>query len=248
MTATLVVFLVVLASALLSVLVYAAAGPHRDADAEGKGRRFVGGLGDFFMHWFLWALRPLEGTLLRLGATPDALNVAALVAGLGSGILIGTGHLELGGWGILLSGLCDVLDGRIARARKLTSLYGKFIDSTLDRFVESFAFLGFAAYFGTAGRGTFVVSAALAGSLLVSYAQARGETVGVSGAGGLMQRAERMVLTCLSCLVDPPITAAAGWAEGTVVVWVLGFIAVGTFATAVFRTVWIARRLRSGDR
>jgi phosphatidylglycerophosphate synthase len=128
--------------------------------------------------------------------------------------------------------------------RKLASPYGKFIDSTLDRFVETFAFLGFAVYFAGRPWGPLVVAAGLGGSLLVSYAQARGETVGVSGSGGLMQRAERLVLQILGCLFDPLVCRRLGQPEGTVLFWVLVVMAAGALATAVHRTLRIARRLR----
>jgi hypothetical protein len=59
-----------------------------------------------------------------------------------------------------------------------------------------------------------------------------------------MQRAERLVLTCLVCLVDPPATAALGLPLGTACLWVLGLIAVTTFGTAIYRTLAIARQLR----
>jgi hypothetical protein len=59
-----------------------------------------------------------------------------------------------------------------------------------------------------------------------------------------MQRAERLVLTCLACLVDSPVSARFGLSHGTVVCWVLAAIAAGTFLTAAHRTVWIARELR----
>ena len=171
------------------------------------------------------------------------MNAGGLLFGILSGVLIGLGHLEAGGWAIALAGVCDILDGRLARAQKLASPYGKFIDSTLDRFVETFAFLGFAVYFGGQVLGGLVVAAGLGGSLLVSYAQARGETVGVSGSGGLMQRAERLVLQILACLLDPTVTRAMGWEEGTLLLGVLALIAVGSMATAIYRTAWIARRL-----
>jgi CDP-diacylglycerol---glycerol-3-phosphate 3-phosphatidyltransferase len=141
--------------------------------------------------------------------------------------------------------VCDVLDGRLARARAVASPYGKFIDSTLDRFVETAAFLGFAVYFADRPGGPLVVAAGLGGSLLVSYAQARGETVGVSGSGGLMQRAERLVLQILGCLLDPSLCLWLSLPEGTVLFWVLAVMAAGALGTAVHRTVWIARRLRS---
>jgi CDP-diacylglycerol--glycerol-3-phosphate 3-phosphatidyltransferase len=239
-----VALLFVLAAAALSMPVYAALGRRADADAERKGSQFLLGAGDFLLHWFLWAISPIERVLVGLRATPDAMNAAGLVFGLASGVLIGAGRLQAGGWAILLAGICDIMDGRLARAFKLASPYGKFIDSTLDRFVETFAFLGFAWYLRKTPFGGFLAAAAICGSLLVSYAQARGETVGVHRSGGLMQRAERLVLTCLVCLLDRPLAAATGAPEGTAVLWVLGLIAVSTFATAVYRSLAIARQLR----
>lgn len=244
MSPALLVLLSVVALGVVSMPVYALTrGGQKDPDAEKKGSQFLLGVGDFLIHWFMWAIGPVERTLVKIGATPDHMNAGGAIFGLLSGVLIGLGHLEAGGWAIALAGTCDILDGRLARARNVASPYGKFIDATLDRFVETFAFLGFAVYFQGRPLAVFFVVAGLAGSLLVSYAQARGETVGVSGSGGLMQRAERLVLTILGCLLDPTITAAAGWPEGTVLMWVLGLIALGSMGTAVYRTVWIARKL-----
>ena len=217
---------------------------YRDADATKKGSRFLLGIADFLVHWFLWVIGPIERGLLRLGARPDHLNVGGLVFGALAGILIGLGRIEGGGWSIALSGACDVLDGRLARSQGVSSAYGKFIDSTLDRFVETFAFLGFAVYFARWIGGPLVVAAGLGGSLLVSYAQARGETVNVTGSGGLMQRAERLVLMLLGCLFDPSLSRALGRPEGSVLIGVLTLIAAGSLGTAVHRTIWIARRLR----
>ena len=158
----------------------------------------------------MWALSPAERLFLRLGLTPDFFNFAGLFCGLATGILIGLGRLEWGGLAIALGGVADIFDGRIARARKLASPYGTFIDSTLDRFVEVFAFLGFVFYLRATPFGPLIATAALAGSLLVSYTRARGESLGVTCKEGLMQRAERLVLTFLACMVDAPVSAAAG--------------------------------------
>jgi CDP-diacylglycerol--glycerol-3-phosphate 3-phosphatidyltransferase len=239
-----VVLFSVLGAALASMAVYGGLGRRPDADATRKGSRFMLGLGNFLVHWFLWAISPLERAFLAAGSTPDVFNFAGLFFGLASGVLLALGRLELGGWAIALGGVCDILDGRIARARNLTSRYGKFIDSTLDRFVEVFAFLGLVIFLRWSDVGPFVAAAAMAGSLLVSYAQARGETVDVAGSGGLMQRAERLVLLCLVCLLDPTLSDAAGRPEGTIVIWALAFMALTTFGTAIHRTVWIARKLR----
>ena len=247
MTPSLALLAVFLGAAFVSMAAYAARGGSRDRDAQAKGTELLLGAGDFLVHWFLWAISPGERVFLRLGATPDHFNLAGLLFGLASGLLIAAGRLEAGGWAIALAGVCDILDGRLARALKLASPYGKFIDSTLDRFVETFAFMGFAWYLRATPYGAVLAGAALAASLLVSYAQARGETVSVSGSGGLMQRAERMVLTCLACLLDPPLTRSLGFAPGSLVVAMLWLVTVGAFATAVHRTVWIARRLKERE-
>lgn len=245
MTPSLYVLAAVLGVALVSMPVFALVSRGRpDADAARKGSSFLLGAGDFLVHWLMWAIGPVERALLRAGAGPDAMNAAGLAFGLLSGILIATGRLEAGGWAIALAGIADVLDGRLARALKLSSPYGKFVDSTLDRFVETFAFLGFAVYFAERPWGPLVVAAGLGSSLLVSYAQARGETVSVSGSGGLMQRAERLTLQILGCLFDPVLSRSLGEPEGTVLFWLLVLTAVGAFATAVHRSVWIARKLR----
>jgi len=235
----------VFAAAFASMGAYAILRPGRDADASRKGTRFLLGIGDFLVHWFLWLVSPAERLFVRMGLTPDTFNLMGVVFGLASGFAFAMGHLELGGWGIALGGLCDVLDGRIARLRGMASAYGKFIDSSLDRFAEVFAFLGLVVYFRDRPLGAFLAASTLAGSLLVSYVQARGETVEVSGAGGLMQRAERLVALFLVAVFDPPLCAWRGWAHGSLVVAALALMAPATFGTAVYRTIWIARRLRS---
>jgi CDP-diacylglycerol---glycerol-3-phosphate 3-phosphatidyltransferase len=234
----------VLGAALLSMIVYATLRPPRDADAAKKGTSFLLGFGSFLLNWFLWAIAPAERLVLALGATPDHMNVAGLLGGMVAGVLLAFGYLEAGGWAIAVAGVADILDGRLARRMQLASPYGKFIDSTLDRFVEAFTLLGAAWYLRDRPAGAFVAGAALAGSLLVSYAQARGETVGVSGSGGLMQRAERLVLTCLACLLDPMVSRRLGVPGGTLLFCALVVIAVPAWGTAVYRTVWIARKLR----
>src|SRR5258708_34727626 len=83
-----------LGGALLSVAVYAVLRrAPRDRDAEKKGSRFLLGVGDFLVHWLMWAIGPVERTMLRLGTTPDHMNAAGLLLGALSGVLTGPGHL-----------------------------------------------------------------------------------------------------------------------------------------------------------
>jgi len=237
-------FSIVLLLALVSMAWFALRGSRQDADAQGKGAQFALGAGNFLVHWFMWVLRPVDWLAFRLGLSPDVFNFAGLACGAASGVLIGLGRLELGGWAIVAGGVCDIMDGRVARASKVDSKYGKFIDSTLDRFVEVFALLGFVVFLRATPYGAFCAAAAMGGSLLVSYARARGESLGVLCKEGLMQRAERLVLTILICWLDRTLSGFWGLTVGTPSTWVLGAIAAGTFGTAAQRTIWISRRLR----
>lgn len=233
--------------ALLSMVVYAAYGRKQDKDAQAKGTQFVMGLGNFLVHWFMWAIGPIERMSLALKLTPDFFNWLGLALGAVAGLLFAFNHLGWGGVVILLGGICDVMDGRIARHLKLASSYGAFIDSTLDRFVEVFAFLGLVFFFHGHAYGPLLAATAITGSLLVSYTRARGESQGVLCKEGLMQRAERIALLVFAVFFDGPITLTFGLGSGSVVLVVLAVISIGTFATAFHRTLWIGTRLRERD-
>src|SRR5262249_1965070 len=238
--ASLWTFTGVIAALVASMVPYAASGPRRDRDQRTKGGQLLAGAGGFVLDWFMWLMEPLTAASIRAGLTPDVYNYLGLLLGLGAGVLIGLGRLEWAGWAIASCGVADILDGRIARQTGVASGYGDFIDSTFDRFVEVVVFLGFAGHLRAFPLGPLLSGAAMGGSLLVSYTRARGEVLGVLCTGGLMQRGERLVLTCLVCLLDPGITALARWRPGTLVMWALGAIVAGTLITAVHRTFWIA--------
>ena len=242
--ASLLVSLAVPAALIASMVPYAWTARGTDADQRAKGGQFMGGAGGFVLDWFMWVIEPLTRGSLRLGLTPDFYNYLGLALGVAGGAFIAMGRLEWGGWSIALCGVADILDGRIARQTGVASNYGDFIDSTFDRFVEVAVFLGFAVFLRHDPYGPLLAGAAMGGSMLVSYARARGEVLGVLCTGGLMQRGERLVLTCLVCLFDPGMTTWLGWPAGTLVRWVLAVIALGTMYTAFHRTIWIAQRLR----
>lgn len=220
-------------------------GPARgrpDRDAAARGGTFF--LGLFVRDWFYWFVRPLERAALALRLAPDVFNVVGLLLGLASMLLFWHGRLVWAGWALLAGGVADILDGRIARARGIASRYGTFIDSTLDRFSEFAAFVGIAAFYGS-GVPVLLTLVALGGSLLVSYTRARGESVGVLCKEGFMQRAERMLLLGFGAILDPALSAAAGRARGAALFWIVAAIAAGSVGTSIYRTIWIARRLRA---
>lgn len=238
----LLVFGAILLLALGSMPIYAARAA-RKPDALDLADRGTFVFGSFVRSWFYWFVRPIERMSLAAGISPTAYNVLGVVFGVAAGWAFATGHLVLGGWAVLLGGVADVLDGRIARARGLEGPRGAFLDSTLDRFAEVGAFVGLAVHYRVSTAALVVVAAGLGGSLLVSYARARGESVGVVCKVGVMQRAERLLAIGLGAILDPAVSAALGRPEGTLLLWLLVLVAVGTVGTAAYRTVWIARRL-----
>ncbi|MCR4340031.1 MAG: hypothetical protein NUW01_09105, partial [Gemmatimonadaceae bacterium] len=96
--------------------------------------------------------------------------------------------------------------------------------------------------------GVAVSVLAVSASLLVSYTRARGEAVGVTGAGGVMQRAERLVILALAGLFDAAAAARFHWAPGTLLTSAVTLVAAGALGTAVYRTYSIARTLAARDR
>ena len=248
MTTDLQVLLGVLATAVLSMPVYVLTGASKRPDALTSGAQGTFVLGSFVRSWFYWTVSPVVRASLAVGLGPTFYNLLGVAFGIGAGVAFASGNVTLGGWGVLLGGMADVLDGRIARAGGLADARGVFLDSTLDRFAEIGTFVGLAVLFRSSSFTLAMVVIAMGGSLLVSYARARGESQGVVCKLGVMQRAERLLLLGLGGLLDPTVSRLWGADPvGTLLVPVLGLVAVGTVGTAIFRTVWIARALRASD-
>jgi CDP-diacylglycerol--glycerol-3-phosphate 3-phosphatidyltransferase len=242
MRADMAVLVGILAAALFSMPAYSVVARTRTDPNEITDRGgFV--LGGFVRSWFYWFIWPVERTSLTLGLSPTAFNIGGVLFGSVAGYCFAIGEVNLGGWFVLLGGVADVLDGRIARARGMANQTGAFLDSTLDRFAEVGAFVGLAVMFRDSAVELAMVVTALGGSLLVSYARARGESLGVVAKVGIMQRAERLLLVGFGGVFDPAVSAWRGWEPGSLLLGLLALVAVGTVGTAIYRTVWIAQRL-----
>jgi CDP-diacylglycerol--glycerol-3-phosphate 3-phosphatidyltransferase len=239
----LAVFAGAIGAVLVSMVAYRMTSHGRGSeDKTGRGGSFF--LGFWVRNWFYWFIRPVTRASLALGLSPFFYNLLAVALGVASLVFYARGQLPLAGWMILLSGFADVMDGEVARGKGVASDAGAFLDSTLDRFTEFAGFIGLAVFFGT-GTPVVAVLVALGGSLMVSYTRARGESLGVLCKLGLMQRAERMLLLGLGSILDPSMSAALGRPSGFILQIIIVVIAVGTVATSIFRTAWIARKLQS---
>ena len=148
---------------------------------------------------FLDLLDPVVGWLIRRRVHPNTITVASVVVLFGSGIAFAIESPRMGAFWLLISGILDILDGKVARSGGTSSDFGAFFDSTLDRLGEAALFSGIAVYFViTSGQrwpivGLGVSLLTLAGSFLVSYTRARAEGLGLECRVGIAQRPERIV-------------------------------------------------------
>jgi phosphatidylglycerophosphate synthase len=220
------------------------------ADEEVARRPASRLLGRYLRHYLMWMLGPWERALVALGVAPNTLTLASLVTALGAAVALGAGRFALGGWLYLGTGILDILDGRVARASGRVTAGGAFFDSVIDRYAELVVFAGLALFY----RGSWVLALVLAaaiGSVMVSYARARGEALGVDVTVGTMQRPERLFYLGLVMAMAPLAEALAG--RGPLVrfppvVIALAWLAVWSNFTAVQRIAHTLRRLDSDIR
>jgi len=148
------------------------------------------------------AVKPIGDRLRRTRLTPDHLTVAGLVVAAGAAVAIGLGWFALGLLLVVLAALPDLLDGALAKASNSSSQRGAFFDSVIDRVTDSLLFGGVAWYFASeeAPHLTILPMAVALMSGVISYQRAKAESLGLSAKGGLMERAERIILLCLGLL------------------------------------------------
>jgi CDP-diacylglycerol---glycerol-3-phosphate 3-phosphatidyltransferase len=139
-------------------------------------------------------IQPLGQGLAKIGMTPTAMTVLGLVVCVAGAAIIATGRLMTGAIVVLLGSLLDGLDGAVARASGTVTDRGAFLDATFDRISEIAAFGGLAFAMGGSPRVLLLIVLALGGALLVPYMRARADAAGLEGRGGLMGRAERILL------------------------------------------------------
>ncbi len=199
--------------------------------------------GRFVASYLVWLVGPFE-RLLGGRVSANAITLMSLVLCAITGLAIALGHLPGAVWLYVFAGIADVLDGRLARQAGTQTPSGALLDSVCDRWGELFVFSGY-AWLLRDSSWLLAVFAALGGSLMVSYTRARAEGLGIELAGGVMQRAERIVVVAGGTLI-------AAW-YGNVpehtdtVVSILGVTmlvcGIGSMGTALGRFVVGYRRL-----
>lgn len=144
-------------------------------------------------------VRPFGAALVRTGISPDVLTATGLLLSVPTALAVGSGHLLLGLGLLVFSAVPDLLDGALAKASGRATARGAFFDSVSDRVADTLVLCGVAWYLQSRHGGhAFVLPMAVLGaSLLISYQRAKAESLGFEAKGGLMERAERVVVLCV---------------------------------------------------
>lgn len=147
--------------------------------------------------------------LIESRLTPNAISMTGLVLNLAAAVLILERHFVLAAIAFLVGSIMDTLDGRYSRMSGKGTLFGAFLDSTLDRIEEGIVLTAVAWHFADSGEpvpAAFCVLVVL-GSLMVSYTRARAEALGVECKVGIATRPVRVAI----------LTAGLLFAEGELI-------------------------------
>jgi CDP-diacylglycerol--glycerol-3-phosphate 3-phosphatidyltransferase len=165
----------------------------------------------------------------RLGVTPNMATMIGFGLNVIVAIVLASGYPRIAGIMLLVASAFDMVDGAIARSTGKMSPFGGFLDSTVDRYSEIVVYVGLLIWLNTTNDdhlGSLLVLVSATGALMISYARARAEAIGLKASVGLVARPERVVLLGICLILNLPLIA----------LWIL---AVATHITAVWRMVHV---------
>ena len=147
-------------------------------------------------------LTPIGHSLRRTGITADVITVIGIAMATVAAATIGAGYMRVGFLFLLLTGIPDALDGAVARASGTGSDRGAFFDSVSDRLTDGLLFGGVAWYLASnePGRIMMLPVAIMGLAMFISYQRAKAESLGFDAKGGIMERAERIIVLALALL------------------------------------------------
>jgi CDP-diacylglycerol--glycerol-3-phosphate 3-phosphatidyltransferase len=185
-----------------------------------------------------WARHVAERVVSPLAqrhVDPNVVTVIGFVLNLVTAVVLASGHLTAGGVLLLVSGLFDMLDGALARVGNNQSVFGAFLDSLLDRYSEATILLAMIYVFTIRHEtaNVLLVYGVAMGSVLISYARARAEGLGLDAKVGIAPRPERVFILGAGLLFNETTTIVA-----------LAILAFLTHVTALQRLVHVWSQTR----
>jgi CDP-diacylglycerol--glycerol-3-phosphate 3-phosphatidyltransferase len=201
-------------------------------------------LPDWLKNGFLRLVEPVADFLVRRGVHPNTITVVGTLFMVAGGVLYGTGHIRTGGWLLSMTALTDVIDGMVARKSNTTSVFGAFLDSTLDRVADGAVLCGLAVFYAldpVHASVPMMISclAGVIGAFLTSYTRARAEALGLDAKVGMLQRPERVVL------LSAPQALFGLTLGGWVLAVIITVLTVTAWITVIQRMAYVYGRTRA---
>jgi CDP-diacylglycerol---glycerol-3-phosphate 3-phosphatidyltransferase len=177
--------------------------------------------------------------LIESRLTPNAISMTGLAGNLAAAALILGDYIFLGGLAFIAGSVMDTLDGRYSRMSGKGTLFGAFLDSTLDRIEEGIVLTAIAWQFAEAGDSTAAAACVFVvlGSLMVSYTRARAEALGVECKVGIATRAVRVVILSIGL-----VFGANELIDGVDLLPASIYVMAGLTSFTVGQRVWHVRR------
>jgi len=182
--------------------------------------------------------------LIESRLTPNAISMVGLLGNLIAAALVTQRLFFLAGVAFVVGSVMDTLDGRYSRMSGKGTLFGAFLDSTLDRIEEGVVLAAVAGYFAATGQdfAAAMCVVAVLGSLMVSYTRARAEALGVECKVGLATRPVRVVILSIGLV----FAKGAGIGDFELLAPAVYLIAALTIVTTIQR-VWHVRNQLSNE-
>src|SRR3954454_22799152 len=179
--------------------------------------------------------------LIESRLTPNAISLTGFVLNVVAAVLLLERLFVLAGVAFIVGSIMDTLDGRYSRMSGKGTLFGAFLDSTLDRIEEGIVITAIAGYFASRGddfAAAMCVLAVLA-SLMVSYTRARPEALGVECKVGLATRPVRVVILSIG-LLFAKVFSVGDFSPLEIAIYVMALL---TTITVLQRVLHVRRQL-----
>ena len=178
--------------------------------------------------------------LIESRLTPNAISLMGLFGNLVAAFLVTQRLFFLAGIAFILGSVMDTMDGRYSRMSGKGTLFGAFLDSTLDRVEEGIVIAAVAGYFASRGEdfAAAICVVAVLGSLMVSYTRARAEALGVECKVGIATRPVRVVILSIGLI----FAKGAGIGDFELLAPAI-YVLAGLTIFTVFQRVWHVRNV-----
>ena len=173
-------------------------------------------------------LRLIIAVCVRLRIHPNILTFTGVLINVWAGWHLAMGEFRTAFVVMIVANIFDFIDGKVASETGMTSQFGGFWDSVIDRFSDLALSVGLICLYSSLGRTDYVLitSIAMVFATMTSYTRARAESLITKCKVGFMERPERIVLFMIGAITN----------RMAAVMWVIGVLSIVTVIDRIYYT------------